>query len=95
MILYWWHAGHTKYFNVALISAIEALASQRIAHELIWCRTVNTWGGAGNNIPADVFLEHLNRTLKDYLNGIGLNISKNTIVQASTVFPRIVSALDQ
>ena len=85
MILYWWHVGHTKYFNeaVQLISAIEALASQIIAHELIWCRTVNSRGGAGNNIPADLFLEHLNRTLKEYLNGIGPNVSKNTIVQAS------------
>ena len=48
MILYWWH-GHTKYFNevVQLISAIEVLASQRIAHELIWCHTMHLWGEAG------------------------------------------------
>ena len=62
---------------------LRLLTSQIIAHELNWCRTVNPRGGAGNNIPADLFLEHLNRILKDYLNGIGPNISKNTIVQAS------------
>ena len=47
MILYWWHAGHTKYFNeaVQLISAIEALVSQSIAHELIWCHTLKKLSG--------------------------------------------------
>ena len=85
MLLYWWHAGHTKYVHEAihLICAIEALVTPRVAQELIWCRTVNTRGGVGNNIPVDLFLEHLNRTLKDYLHGIGPNISEDTIVQAS------------
>ena len=68
---------------VHLIGALQASASPRISQELLWCRTVNPRGGAGNNIPVDLFLEHLNRTLKDYLHGIGPNISNNTIVQAS------------
>lgn len=85
MILHWWHAKHVKYTGEAihLIGAIKATASRRIAHELLWCRTVNTRGGAGNNIPVDLFLEHLNRSLKEYVNGIGPNKSINTIVQAS------------
>lgn len=56
---------------------------RRLAHELVWYRTVNSRGGAGSNIPADLYLEHLNRTLKDYLNGVGPNISSNAIVQTS------------
>ena len=85
MLLYWWHGGHTKYTSEAihLIGAIQATASPRIAQELMWCQTVNTRGCSGTNIPADLFLEHLNRTLKDYLNGIGSNISDSTIVHAS------------
>ena len=85
MLLYWWHAGHTKYAHEAVhfIGAVKATASPRIAQELLWCRTVNTCGGAGSNIPVDLFLEFLNRTLKDYLNGIGSNVSESTIVQAS------------
>ena len=85
MLLHWRHAGHTKYAHVViqLVSAIQATAPPRIAHELVWCRIVNTRGGAGNNIPADLYFEHLNRTLKDYLNGIGPNISSNAIVQTS------------
>ncbi len=85
MLLYWHYKGHTKYAYEAvnLISAIEATASPRIVEELLWCRTVNPRGGPGNNIPVDLFLEHLNRTLKDCLNGLGPNISEGTIVQAS------------
>ena len=53
MLLYWWY---TKYVHEAihLICAIEALATPRVPQELIWCRTVNTRGGAGNNIPVDL-----------------------------------------
>ena len=85
MILHWWHANHVKYTAEAihLIASIKATASARIAHELLWCRTVNTRGGAGNNIPADLFLEHLNRTLKEYVNGSGPNKSAIVIVKAS------------
>ena len=49
----------------------------------MWCRTVNPRGGAGNNIPADLYLEHPNRTLKDCLHSLGPNISIQSIVQSS------------
>ena len=48
----------------------------------MWCRVINTRGGTGNNIPADLFLEHLNRTLKDFVSSIGANVSTSTVVQA-------------
>ena len=35
------------------------------------------------NIPADLFLEHLNRTLKDFVKCIGANVKSSTVVQAS------------
>ena len=56
---------------------------RQLAHELVWCQTVNSRGGAGSNISAYLYLEHLNRTLKEYLNGVGPNISSNAIVQTS------------
>ena len=82
MLLHWKHAGHTKYAyeKIELISSIKAAASPRIAHELLWCRVVNTQGGAGKNIPVDLFLEHLNRTS---VRSTGPNVSPSTIVQAS------------
>lgn len=57
-----------------MITSINAAASPRIVHELLWCRVVNTHGGAGNNVPVDLFLEHMNRKLKDFVSSIGPNI---------------------
>ena len=39
--------------------------------------------GAGNNIPVDLFLEHLNRTLKVFVSSTGANVSPSTITQTS------------
>ena len=87
MLLYWRHTGHTKYAHEAIqliLCATHGAASERIVKELVWCRTVNPrGGGAGNNIPADLYLEHLNRTLKDCLHSVGPNISIQSIVQSS------------
>ena len=38
-------------------------------------------GRSWEKIPSDLFMEHLNRTLKDYLKGLGANISDSTILQ--------------
>ena len=85
MLLHWRHAKHTKYSLEALhlLSAVNATATKRIAHELTWCRFINTRGVPGGNIPVDLFMEHLNRTLKDYLLGLGANVSEATIIQTT------------
>lgn len=69
MLLHWRHAKHTKYSLEALhlIAAINATATERIPYELVWCRFINTRGVPGGNILVDLYMEHLNRTLKDYL----------------------------
>ena len=46
-------------------------------------RFVNNRGGAGNNLPVDLFMEHLNRTLKDYLASTRANVSEASIVRVS------------
>ena len=85
MLLYWRHTGHTKYCLDAfrLLASVIATATPQIAHEIVWCRFVNSCGGAGKNIPVHLFMEHLNQTLKDYLLGFGANISETTIVQTT------------
>ena len=85
MLLHWRHAKHSKYCLEALhlMGAINATATERIAHELTWCRFINTRGVAGANVPVDLFMEHLNRTWKDYLHGLGANVSEATIIQTS------------
>ena len=70
MLLYWRYGGHTKYAleAVHLLGAVHATSTARVAHELTWCRSINKRGGAGNNLSVDLYMEHLNRTLKDYLH---------------------------
>ena len=65
ILLYWRHAKHTKYSLQALhlLAEINATATARIAHELIWCRFINTRGVPRGKIPVDQYLNH---TLKDY-----------------------------
>lgn len=83
MLLYFTYSGHKKYALEALSlqAAVSATANTRLAKELLTSRFVNSQGGPGKNIPTDLFMEHLNRTLKDYYPSLGANISDSTIVQ--------------
>ena len=71
MLLHWRHAKHSKYSLEALhlIAVINATATERIAHELIWYRFINTKGGPGVS----------------YLLGLCANVSEATIIQTSKV----------
>ena len=40
-------------------------------------------------------MEHINRTLKDYLHGLGANIRENTIVQTSKLLRGLMNIADQ
>ena len=85
MLLYFSFGKRSKYAleAVHLQAALNACVSPALRQEILWCRVVNTQGGAGRNIPTDLFMEHLNRTLKDCLKGLGANISDATILQTS------------
>ena len=82
MMLYWRHSGHTKY-SLETLHLLGAMATPRVAHELTWWRFVNNRGGAGNNLPVDLFMEHLNHTLKDYFASTCANVSEASIVRVS------------
>ena len=85
MMIYFFSSGHKKYaleaFN--LQAAINSTLSPRLAQDVLQSRFINTHGGPGRNIPTDLFMEHLNRTLKDYTKGLGANISEKSIVQTA------------
>ena len=85
MLLYFFHGKRTKYTLEAihLQAAINACVSPCLREELMWCRVLNTRGGLGNNLPTDLFMEHLNRTLKEYLRGLGPNSSEKSMMQMS------------
>lgn len=67
---------------VNLILSHKYLLSERKAAQLLWSRTVNTRGREGCNIPMDLHMEHLNRTLKSILSNVGANITAKNVVKA-------------
>lgn len=69
--------------GIHFVAHIEAIVSPRLHHQLLWSRVINTRGGAGNNIPSDLHMEHSIRLLKDTLAGVGANITEEVIVNAS------------
>ena len=76
--------GHFNYakegFNILAQSLL--LSPQKIA-ELKWCRTVNTIGRPGKNIPVDLHIEHLNRRLKGMMRNLGSNITPEAVRRVS------------
>ena len=49
------------------------LLSPRQSQQLIWNRCINTHGIKGQNISCDLYMEHLNRVLKEAAKGKGPN----------------------
>ena len=66
-----------------LLLAQSLVLSARKTAELKWCRTVNTHGRAGKNIPVDLHMEHLNRQLKDMIHNLGSNITPESVQRIS------------
>ena len=87
------YAGHTKYSLelIYLLGPVKATATPRLAHEITWCRFVNSRGGRGNNISVDLFMEHLKRTLNNYLLGLGANVSESTSIQISRSLRKLMA----
>ena len=83
LLMYYRMANHTNYASEAFhfIAQVTATASPRVAIQLLWGQVVNTKGKEGHNVPVDLHMEHLNRTVKEYIAGVGDNISQNTIIQ--------------
>ena len=77
-----------------LLAQVNALSSPRIAHELIWNRTVNVNGGAGNNIPMDLHLKHLNRVFKDNINIFRAHISEQSVQRSLRAIAPVKAILE-
>ena len=56
---------------------------EQIQQELIWSRFVNTKGLPGKNIPCDIHMEHLNKTLKTIVRRSRANATPASIVRGS------------
>ena len=68
----------TKYAYVTLLHLVKAVAllPSGLANELVHDRFWNTKGGAGNNIPLDLRMEHMVRLFKLSLKQLGANVSE-------------------
>ena len=61
-----------------LLSQYHFFLSPRQAQQLIWSRFINTHGLPGHNVPADLYMEHLNRICicKVAVANLGANMYK-------------------
>ena len=65
--------------------------SEREKAQLLWSRCVNTRGYPGANIPCDLYMEHLNRRLKQVIRGMGANISAARVKSAGKAIASVQS----
>ena len=78
-------AGCTKYSLEALKLQINRgiTFSPNLAHQVMWNRFVNVRGGAGNNIPCDLYNEHINKLLKHIICNMGSNLTESALQRAA------------
>lgn len=92
-------AGCTKYSLEALKLHMQTniIFSPNLAHQVTWNRFVNVRGGAGNNIPCDLFNEHVNKLLKYIIRNMGSNLTEAALQRAArsvTTLHRICERFD-
>ena len=95
MLLYFKSARRYKYSLEAfyITAMLEGAFSPRLHRDLLWSRVINSRRCAGHNIPANLHMEHLNRTLKDIIRGMGANVTEATIIQAGKSLQMIMSVM--
>ncbi len=65
-----------------------------LCHQLMWSRFVNTVGRPGCNIPADLHMEHLNRSLKHAVSNLGSNKSQQAITRVWKALGTLVPVVE-
>ena len=65
----------------------------RQAAELIWGRFINTTGLPGRNIPNDLHMEHLNRSVKTAIQNLGPNKTEAGITKVEKILRVLVPLL--
>ena len=80
-----------------IICQYHFFMSQRQSSQLIWSRYINTRGIPGKNIPAGLFMEHLNRICKMGVAHLGANKTKTSLTRTGRclgVLSQILSNYD-
>lgn len=73
-----------------LLFQFHFLFSDRMAHQLLWSRTVNTHGRQGRNVPMDLHIEHLNRELKEAMTHLSSNVSEQSIHRTGKCLGKLI-----
>lgn len=77
----------TKYAWEALRLQFQLIMlSPNLSHMLKWERFVNVHGGAGRNIPCDLFNEHINKLFKEIIASMGANLTEITTKSCKVSF---------
>jgi len=63
------------------------------AEQLMWCCFVNTSGVRRCNIPLDLHLEHLNKDIKNVIQGLGANITNEALIRCGKALSTISETL--
>jgi L1 cell adhesion molecule like protein len=58
---------------LSLLTQVNFTLPPQLAAAVKWSRFINTSGLPGNNISCDLHIEHLNRTIKTSIQGLGSN----------------------
>ena len=76
-------SGRTKYAWEALRLLIQLKTlSPNLSHQIQWNQFVNTRGGLGNNIPCDLYNEHVNKLVKIIIQNMGSNLTEESLQRA-------------
>lgn len=84
-VLFFRVTGHKNYCLEAFkfLMQYHYTLTPRCAEQMLWGRFINSEGGPGGNISADLHMEHLNRILKETVNHLGANKTPAAIVRAA------------
>ena len=69
--------------------------SPRLSAELLWSRFINVHGRPGENIPADLHMEHLNRLVKEAIKNLGSNKTEHAIMRIGRAIGTLAPVLQQ
>ena len=93
-------ANKTKYSLEGLLLLIKVhskVLPERLKHQLMYSRFVNTRGRTGANIPIDLHVEHVNRIIKTAIYSQVSNLSPLSVIRSSRctgVFANITNQFD-
>ena len=95
LLLHFRASGRTKYTLEALNLHLQCHGlAPNIAFQLKWSRFVNSKGGKGKNVACDFHMEHMNRSLKMSMCGLGANITENSVSRAAKRLQTVLEVCD-